>query len=157
MHEMGIVLHLAKTLDELAEEQHITAIGSVTLQVGEVSGILTDLFEEAWDYFKKRHPILKDSRLILETIPAVTYCTNCEGQYGTVQYGKTCPYCGSGETYLLYGNECMIKEIEAETEEDGSEPVEDPEIGEDPDFEEEFWEKLRNGSGSPDDEGRDLE
>ena len=29
---------------------------------------------------------------------------------------KTCPYCGSGETYLLYGNECVIKEIEAETE-----------------------------------------
>ena len=36
MHEMGIVMHLAKTLDELAEEQHITKIGSVTLHVGEV-------------------------------------------------------------------------------------------------------------------------
>ena len=124
MHEMGIVLHLAKTLDELAEEQHITKIGSVTLQVGEVSGILTDLFEEAWDYFKKRHPILQDSRLILETIPAVTYCTNCGGQYETVKYGKTCPYCKSGETYLLYGNECVIKEIEAETE-DGEEREEE--------------------------------
>ena len=36
MHEMGIVTHLAKTLDELAKEQHITKIGSVTLEVGEV-------------------------------------------------------------------------------------------------------------------------
>ena len=36
--------------------------------------------------------------------------------YETVKYGRTCPHCGSGETYLLTGNECIIKEIEAETE-----------------------------------------
>ena len=41
MHEMGIVLHLAKTLDETAEENHLRAIGKVVLQVGEVSGIVT--------------------------------------------------------------------------------------------------------------------
>ena len=74
MHEMGIVMHLAKTLDELAEEQHITKIGSVTLQVGEVSGIMTELFTDAWDYFKGRHPVLAESELKLETTPAVTYC-----------------------------------------------------------------------------------
>ena len=43
MHEMGIVFHLAKTLDELAREQNITKIGTVSLKVGEVSGIVTDL------------------------------------------------------------------------------------------------------------------
>ena len=52
---MGIVLHLAKTLDETAEENKLTAIGRVVLQVGEVSGIMTDLFTDAWDYFKVRH------------------------------------------------------------------------------------------------------
>ena len=34
----------------------------------------------------------------------------------------TCPYCGSGETWLITGNECLIKEVEAETS-DGSEGV----------------------------------
>ena len=80
MHEMGIVMHLAKTLDELAEEQNIAKIGSVTLQVGEVSGIMTDLFTDAWDYFKVRHPVLSDSQLKLETIKAYTFCAafqNC--------------------------------------------------------------------------------
>ncbi len=115
---MGIVTHLAKTLDELAEEQHITKIGSVTLQVGEVSGIMTDLFVDAWNYFKVRHPVLTESQLILETLPAVTYCENCQKTYETVKYGKICPHCGSPETYLVTGNECIIKEIEAETEDD---------------------------------------
>ena len=113
---MGIVLHLAKTLDETAKEQHITKIGSVTLEVGEVSGIMTDLFTDAWDYFKKKHPVLSESQLKLETIPAVTYCSGCGKNYETVRYGKECPYCHSPETWLVQGNECIIKEIEAETE-----------------------------------------
>ncbi|MBQ7598626.1 MAG: hydrogenase maturation nickel metallochaperone HypA [Clostridia bacterium] len=114
MHEMGIVLHLAKTLDETAAQEKLTRIGKVVLQVGEVSGIMTDLFTDAWDYFKGRHPVLKDSELVLEQIPAVTYCDNCKGTYETVKYGKECPFCHSGETWLLKGNECIIKEIEAE-------------------------------------------
>jgi hydrogenase nickel incorporation protein HypA/HybF len=116
MHEMGIVTHLAKTLDELAKEQHITKIGSVTLEVGEVSGIMTDLFVDAWNYFRVRYPVLAESELKLVTDPAVTFCSACEKTYETVTYGRTCPYCGSGETWLLKGNGCVIREIEAETE-----------------------------------------
>ena len=114
MHEMGIVLHLAKTLDETAEQEHLTKIGKVVLQVGEVSGIMTDLFTDAWDYFKGRHPVLKDSELVLEQIPAVTWCDSCKRTYETVKYGKECPFCHSGETWLVKGDECIIKEIEAE-------------------------------------------
>lgn len=118
MHEMGIVTHLAKTLDETARENGITKIGSVTLQVGEVSGIMTDYFTDCWDFFKVRSPYLKESQLILESIPAVTWCNGCRTSYPTVQYGKICPHCGSGETWLLEGNQCIIKEITAETAED---------------------------------------
>ena len=116
MHEMGIVLHVAKTLEETAKEENLTKIGSVTLQVGEVSGIMTELFCDCWDYFKGRHPVLAESELILETIPAVTFCAGCEKTYETIKYGKICPHCGSGETWLVQGNECVIKEIEAESE-----------------------------------------
>ena len=114
MHEMGIVLHLAKTLDETAEEENLTKIGSVTLQVGEVSGIMTDLFTDCWNYFRGRHKALTECELILETIPAVTYCEGCGRTYPTVPQGRQCPYCGSWETWLKQGNECIIKEIEAE-------------------------------------------
>ncbi len=111
---MGIIIHLAKTLDETAQEQGLTEIGSVTLQVGEVSGIVTDLFVDCWNYFKKKHPVLENSELKLETIPAVTWCDGCKTNYETVKYGKICPKCGSKETWLVQGNECIIKEIEAQ-------------------------------------------
>lgn len=35
----------------------------------------------------------------------------------TVAHGKTCPYCGGGNTFLIQGNEFNIKEIEVEWEE----------------------------------------
>ena len=55
MHEMGIILHLAKSLEEEAKAQQIDKILRVTLQVGEVSGIMTDYFTDCWNYFRKRH------------------------------------------------------------------------------------------------------
>ena len=118
MHEMGIVLHLAKTLEKEANDKKIYKIGKVVLQVGEVSGIMTDLFCDCWDYFKAKHPILCDSKLVLETIPATTHCGACGKEYKTVEYGRQCPHCGSYETWLVTGNQCIIKEIEALTEED---------------------------------------
>jgi len=116
VHELSIVTHVAKTLDELAKENHLARIGSVTLQVGEVSGIMTDYFTECWDYFKKKNPLIAEAYLKLETIRAVTFCEDCRQEYETVRYGRTCPHCGSEHTYLLTGNECIIKEIEAEDE-----------------------------------------
>ncbi len=112
MHEMGIILHLAKTLEETAEQEKIKAITRVTLEVGEVSGIVTDYFTDCWNYFRKRQPVLETAELEIIPIPAVTWCDACKRTYPTVQYGRTCPHCGSGETWLLRGNECIIKEIE---------------------------------------------
>ena len=116
MHEMGIVLHLAKTLDETAKEQNISKIGKVTLQVGEVSGIMTNLFSDCYNYFKVKNPILSQSTLIIEPIKAISLCDSCKKEYATIKYGRQCPYCDSFETYLIKGNECIIKEIEAETD-----------------------------------------
>ena len=114
MHELSIVTHVVKTLDEIAIENNLKKIGSVTLEIGEVSGIITDYFEDCWNYFKVKHPILEESVLKIEMIPAITFCEDCKQEYKTLQYGKICPHCKSEHTYLVQGNECNIKEIEAE-------------------------------------------
>ncbi|MBQ1532405.1 MAG: hydrogenase maturation nickel metallochaperone HypA [Solobacterium sp.] len=121
MHELGIVTHCAKTIVDLAEENHLKKIGSVTLEIGEVSGIMTDYFVDCWNYFKVRYPVIAESELKLKVMPAVTYCEDCRSTYETVKYGRTCPNCGSPHTYLLTGNECIISEVEAEDEDEASE------------------------------------
>lgn len=121
MHELSIVKHVIKTLREVAEENHVRRIGSVTLEVGEVSGVVIEQLADCWNYFREKDELVKGAPLYVETIEAVTFCASCEKTYETVKFGKTCPYCGSVETYLLKGNEFSIKQIEAETD-DSVEP-----------------------------------
>ncbi len=112
MHELGVVFHCIKEVNKIAAENGVSRVNSVTVEIGEVSTVLPDLFEDCWNWAVKKETVLKDAKVIIETIPAVTHCENCLKNYPTVQYGKTCPYCGSGETYLLTGNELSIKQIE---------------------------------------------
>ena len=44
---------------------------------------------------------------------SVTHCDGCGRDYPTVACGKTCPHCGSGNTWLLTGSELNSKEIGA--------------------------------------------
>lgn len=113
MHELGTIIYVIDTVEKLAVEHELKEVGSITLEVGEVSGIVPAYLEDFWLYARKRSQLLKDTDLKIETLKAVTFCENCENTYSTVDYGKTCPYCKSGRTYLLTGNEYNIKEIEA--------------------------------------------
>lgn len=113
MHELSVVFHIIKSLEDVAEENHISKIGSVTLEIGEVSFIVPDYLSDCWRWACDRTELMKGAELIVETIPAITYCESCEKTYETVAHGKTCPHCGSGKTYLLQGTETNIKEIEA--------------------------------------------
>ena len=118
MHELGIVKHVIKTLHDVADENDVRRIASVTLEIGEVSGVVLDQLVDCWNYFREKDDLVKGAPLFVEKIPAVTFCTACENKYATVAHGKTCPNCGSKETYLIQGNEFSIKQLEAEVKED---------------------------------------
>ena len=112
MHELGIIVHVMRTVEEVAEENGITEIRSVTCEVGEVSGVVPAYLTDCWRYARKKSELLKDSELMIEKIQGVTVCEDCGRTYPTVRYAKICPYCESGNTYLLEGNGFSIKEIE---------------------------------------------
>ena len=102
-----------EALDFLVENQ-LTEVGSITLEVGEVSGIIPEYLVDCWKWAtKKRIPALQEAELKIEKLEAVTYCENCGQTYPTMKYAKICPHCKSDRTYLLTGNEYNIKEIEA--------------------------------------------
>ena len=114
MHELGIVFHIIDSLEEIGKENQLCKIANVTLEIGEVTGVVDSYLRDCWRWAADKHELLKDSELIIEAIPAVTYCEGCKKTYSTVKYGKICPYCSSEKTYLIAGNEFNIKDIEAE-------------------------------------------
>ncbi len=112
MHELGVVFHVIDSLNKIAEEQKIEKITKVTLQIGEVSTVIPYQLTDCWNWAVKKETVLKDCPVVVEQIPAVTQCNGCNKTYETVKYGKICPFCKSEDTYLLQGNEFIIKEIE---------------------------------------------
>lgn len=113
MHELGVVFHVIKMVEEVAVENKLEEVSSVTLELGEVSSVIPSYLHDVWKWaVEKKSEHMKSAKLEIETIPAITFCENCEKTYGTVQHGKICPYCESEHTYLLQGNEFNIKEIE---------------------------------------------
>ena len=81
MHELGIVVHISKTLEELAQENNITDIRRVTLQIGKVSGIVPEYLMDCWKYYRKKVPLIENSTLEYEWIEAITICNECEKTY----------------------------------------------------------------------------
>lgn len=112
MHELGVVFHIIRDLEKVAAENNVEKINKVTLQLGEVSAVIPHYLTDCWKWASAKNDLTSGAELVIETIPAVTYCEDCEREYATVEHGRTCPHCGSGRTYLLQGNEFMIKEIE---------------------------------------------
>lgn len=113
MHELGTIQYVIKAVEAVCVEQELRQVASVTLEIGEVSGILPEFLTDCWKWAVERTRYLKGAELKIAPIEAVTYCESCGETYPTVKYAKVCPHCQSGSTYLLTGNEYNIREIEA--------------------------------------------
>ena len=113
MHELGIVFHMVDLLEDVAREQQLERISKVVVDLGEVSGVVTEFFDDAWQWAANRSDVLRGAELEVHQVDAVTVCNACGKTYGTVAHGRTCPHCGSGDTELLHGRELEIREIEA--------------------------------------------
>ena len=111
MHELGLVVHVVKQVEELCVKNNATECKEVTLEVGEVSGVVKEYFLDAFNWYIKRTEHMKNCKLNYITIQAITYCEDCKRTYPTVEYCKECPYCHSPHTYLTTGKDVMIKDI----------------------------------------------
>lgn len=111
MHELGIVFHIIRNVEEVAVQNNLRRVSSVTLELGEVSGIIPSYLTDCWNWACAKNDLMRGAELMIEQIPAITYCEACDSTYCTVEHGRICPSCGSERTYLLQGNETVIKEI----------------------------------------------
>ena len=112
MHELGVVFHIMDNLEKVAAENNAEGINKVVLELGEVSTVIESYLQNCWKWAAKKRELFARAELVVETLPAITYCEGCGQTYPTVKHGKICPHCQSPETWLLQGNEFNIKEIE---------------------------------------------
>ena len=61
MHELGIIVHVMRTVEDVAAENNLTEIRSVTCEIGEVSGVVPEYMTDCWGYARSRSELLKGS------------------------------------------------------------------------------------------------
>ena len=112
MHELGIVFYIIRDVKKTALENGVEHVSAVVMNIGEVSTVVPDYLQDCWRWAADKEELLKGCELRCNIIPAVTVCNACGMEYGTVEYGRKCPGCGSEDTVLKCGNEVEIKVIE---------------------------------------------
>lgn len=112
MHELGVVFHVLDNVIAIAKDNHASHINAVVLEIGTVSGIVDDYLLDCWNWACKKHEETQECELKIEHIEAISYCESCKRKFDTISNGKICPDCAGDKTFLLQGNEFVIKEIQ---------------------------------------------
>ncbi len=110
MHELGIVFEVVKKVKIFAEQNGVTKIDTVVLQIGELSSIVPHYIEECYPAAVDGTS-MQDTKLKIEILPGNGLCKNCNKIYNLLENKSICPHCGSRDFELLSGKEFVIKEI----------------------------------------------
>ena len=69
MHELGVLTHAIKTVDEIAEKNGVKRIKFITLEVGTESSFVPAFFEKLYPVATDKYKRFKKSSLKIETVP----------------------------------------------------------------------------------------
>ena len=111
MHEVGIISSMLKTIEKVMEQENLTTVETIVLQVGELSGVVPHYMRECFPAatYKTR---FQDTRLELEVIPGIVRCNRCQTEFNGYACDLVCPECGNNRDLTrVSGSELMIKEI----------------------------------------------
>ena len=112
MHELGLCNEMVHTLEDLMKKEGLKSIQEITVEVGEITGVLPRYMEECWGPASEGTS-LEGSKLKIDFIPAKARCKSCGKDYLSSNNPK-CPFCGSEEKELENGFEFEITEIKGE-------------------------------------------
>ena len=110
MHELSIVASMVDTVQRIAEEQHLTKVDTIVLEIGELSGIVPEFVAQCFPMVTYK-TTLRDTRLRLLTAPGNGKCRDCGGTYHINDNRGICPFCGSIAYDVVSGQDFMIKEL----------------------------------------------
>ena len=111
MHEYSIVQALLERVQEQVDAHGASAVHSLTLKIGELSGVEIELLQSAYETFRERS-ICDGAELEVIPVPARWSCPVCSR---TVSRGEVlrCEDCGQ-PAQLVEGGEIVLERLELE-------------------------------------------
>lgn len=112
MHELGILINIIHTVENISVKNNLTKVASITLQVGELSSVVPRYLRECYPAATYKSELLHDTKLNIEILPANCICHKCKKVFSFIHNKQLCPVCGCSNSEIISGKEFLIKEIE---------------------------------------------
>ena len=116
MHEIGIVRSMVKTVLDYAKENNVQKISEIVVEIGELSLVIPQYVEDLYPVCTEDN-MLKDTKLVMEIIPGMAECDDCDEIFNVIANEGYCPNCGSFNKTVLTGKDFNIKELHIPDEE----------------------------------------
>ena len=110
MHEIGVVRAMIHTVDEFCKENGVDKVEEIVLSIGELSLVIPKYVEDVYPTVVEGTKF-QDTRLVIEEVPGLAQCDECDEIFNVVENKGYCPNCGSFEKTVLTGEDFCIKEI----------------------------------------------
>ena len=110
MHEIGVVRSMLKTLTDYCEENAVPNVEEIVLDIGELSLVIPKYVEDIYPVVAKETRFA-GTKLIINVIPGLAECSDCDEIFNVIEYNGYCPNCGSFEKQVLTGEDFYIREI----------------------------------------------
>jgi len=112
MHEIGVMIEVVKTVENVAKQNGVTKVQTIVLQIGELSSAIPRYVEACYPA-AVYGTSLEDTELKIEVIPGNAVCHKCSKVFNILENNHVCPHCQSNEWEIISGREFFIKEIVA--------------------------------------------
>ena len=110
MHELSIAQSIIETIKEHVPQQRLPDVSSVNVKVGEMSGVIAESLEFSFSAIIVESE-LRNTKLVIQKIPFVLYCNDCQSSIHTEFGLRVCSNCGSMNTKVISGLELNVGEI----------------------------------------------
>ncbi len=111
MHELGLMDAVLRTVKRVCEEEKLTTVERIVLEVGELSGIELPYL---YDGFRAvaHGTDFENTELVVETVPGVLHCIDCDIDFPLKNQELFCPECFGKNLSIREGRDMTLKSIE---------------------------------------------
>lgn len=109
MHELSIAMSIVDLAVQEAKSNGNSQLSALEIEVGELSGVDINGLDFSLGIILKSSRMNVDHKIL--TVSPLSRCNACKKDFQTVRKYVKCPFCGSGDTRLMQGNELRLKSI----------------------------------------------
>ena len=112
MHELSIAMSMVEMAEEEAARRGGARVFAIHLKLGQLSGVVKDALLFSYEV-ACQGTTLEGSQLIIEEVPVVVYCPNCEAETPLASLQRfCCGTCGTLTPEVVRGKELEVVALE---------------------------------------------